>query len=76
MTDTKNAPPKTPQKPAIRFGEPEKTNWKKIILAGTFVVLGVAGIVWMIVASPRQHALSCDTNGSGFWGAMGRCHED
>jgi hypothetical protein len=65
---------KPEQPPPFHWGPPQKTNWIKILLFVTFIVIGIAAIVVMYEASPRMPELICrDYNGSGLWNAFGRC---
>jgi hypothetical protein len=59
----------------IRFGEPEKRNWPGIVIALIFILGGIIAIIWMVHSSPRQHALTCRTEGTGSWHSIGRCTE-
>ena len=63
-------------KTALTFGPPEKKNRGKAILAWGFVVLGIAGIAWMIYASPHQRNLNCDLNARPSLLTFGSCVEE
>ncbi len=67
---------KPPQPPPFKFGEPEKRNWTTLILTAVFIAFGVAAIVWMVMASPREHKLVCRASAGGQWNAIGRCTEE
>ena len=69
-----NPPPPNAPKPA--FGKPEKTSPVKVIAFWVFVVVGVAGIGWMIKASGSEKRLNCSNSGPVSLLSFGNCVEE
>jgi len=63
-------------KPKSNFGKPEKKNVGKTIFLWVFIIAGIAGIVWMIAASPRQRNLNCSSNVPASLFYFGTCVEE
>ncbi len=72
-TPTQNPPPQPVKRKPTTFNQPEQTNWTALVLFALFVLLGVAGIVWLYDLSPPEHELVCDNSPHSLTG-WGSCH--
>jgi hypothetical protein len=64
-------------KRTTRFGQPEKRNWRVLMLFWVFVVCATGAIVGLVKHSPKERALECDTSsGTGSLTSWGGCHDN
>jgi hypothetical protein len=59
----------------FHYGPPEKTNWIKILLFLTFVIIGICGIVWMITNASSEKSLVCRSDAPHSLLSFGTCVE-
>lgn len=64
-----------PSKPP-HFGEPEKTNWRGIILVALFAVVAFGVITYMIIQLPREKQLVCRSDVPTSLTGWGSCTEE